>query len=112
MLNCLLNLAACCLDDKNEIPLKVIASFSAVRFALNSIPLIVLHRLVRFVFWSMFSNKISISGVYAHRCVSECLYSVLEVQTRWGLFCRGRLVWSSRPVSLLVQDPCGVFVVQ
>ena len=35
VLNCLLNLAACCLDDETEIPLKVIASFSAVRFALH-----------------------------------------------------------------------------
>ena len=30
VLNCLLNLAASCLDDENKIPLKVIASFSAV----------------------------------------------------------------------------------
>ena len=30
---------ASCLDDENEIPLKVIASFSASRFALPSIPL-------------------------------------------------------------------------
>ena len=34
------------MDDENEIPLKEIASFSAVRFALPSIPLIVLHSLV------------------------------------------------------------------
>ena len=39
------------MDDENEIPLKEIASFSAVRFAL---PLIILHSLVRSVFWSMF----------------------------------------------------------
>ena len=45
-----LNLAAGCLDDENEIPLKVIALFSAVRFALLSIPLIVLHIFVRSVF--------------------------------------------------------------
>ena len=38
VLNYLLNLAASCLDDENEIPLKVIVSFSAVRFALPSIP--------------------------------------------------------------------------
>ena len=49
MLNCLLNLAASCLDDENEIPLKVIDLFVAVRFALSSIPLIVLYRLVRSV---------------------------------------------------------------
>ena len=38
VLNCLLNLAVSCLDDENEIPLRVIASFSAVRFcsAVNS----------------------------------------------------------------------------
>ena len=57
VLNCLLNLAAGCLDDENEIPLKVIASLSAVRFALPSIPLIVLHSLVRSVVWSIFSTK-------------------------------------------------------
>ena len=55
VLNCWLNLLASCLDD--EIPLKVIASFSASRFALPSIPFIVLHSLVRSVFWSMVSTK-------------------------------------------------------
>ena len=34
VLNCWLNLVASCLDDENEIPLKVIASFSASGFAL------------------------------------------------------------------------------
>ena len=57
VLNCWLNLVASCLDDGNEIPLKVIASFSASRFALPSIPLVVLHSLVRSVFWSMVSTK-------------------------------------------------------
>ena len=57
VLNCLLNLAASCVDDENEIPLKEIASFSTVRFALPSIPLIVLHSLVISVLWSMFSTK-------------------------------------------------------
>ena len=57
VLNCWLNLVASCLDDENEIPLKVIASFSALRFVLPSIPLIVLHSLVRSVFWSMVSTK-------------------------------------------------------
>ena len=36
VLNCWLNLVASCLDDENEIPLNVIASFSVVRFALLS----------------------------------------------------------------------------
>ena len=57
VLNCLLTLAASCLDDENEIPLKDIASFSTVRFALPSIPLIVLHSLVISVLSSMFSTK-------------------------------------------------------
>ena len=48
---------ASCLDDENEIPLKVIASFSASCFALPSIPFIVLHSLVTSVFWSMVSSK-------------------------------------------------------
>ena len=43
VLNCWLNLVASCLDDEDEIPLSVIASFSASRFALPSIPLIILH---------------------------------------------------------------------
>ena len=57
VLNCWLNLVASCFDDENEIPLKVIASFSASRLALPSIPLIVLHILVRSVLWSMVSTK-------------------------------------------------------
>ena len=57
VLNCWLNLVASCLDDENEIPLKVIASFSASRFALPSIPLIVLHSLVTYVFWSKVLTK-------------------------------------------------------
>ena len=52
-----LDLAASCLDNENKILLKEIASFSAVRFALPSIPLIVLHSLVISVLWSMFSTK-------------------------------------------------------
>ena len=43
--------------NENEIPLKVIASYSASRFTLPSIPLIVLHSLVTSVFWSMVSTK-------------------------------------------------------
>ena len=106
VLNCLLNLAASCVEDEE------IASFSAVRFSLPSIPLIVLHSLVISVLWSMFSTKSPFFAVCAHRCVSGCLYSVLAVQARCDLFCGGRLVWSSHPVSLLVQVPRGVCVVQ
>ena len=56
VLNCWLNLITC-LDDKNDLPLTVIASFSASRFALPSIPLMVLHSLVTSVFWSKVSTK-------------------------------------------------------
>ena len=59
VLNCWLNLMASCLDDENEISLKVIASFSFSRFALPSIPLIVLHSLATSVFWSKVSTKSS-----------------------------------------------------
>ena len=108
----LVELVASCLDDENEIPLKVIASFSASRFALPSIPLIVLHSLVRSVFWSMVSTKSLHFSVCAHKYGSGCLYSILAVQVRWGLFYGGHLVCSSRPVSLLVQVPHGVCDVQ
>ena len=101
-----------CLDDENEIQLKVIASFSASRFALPSIILIVLHSLVRSVFWSMVSTKSLNFSVCAHRYGSGWLYSILEVQVRRGLFYGGHLVCSSRPVSLLVQVPHGVCGVQ
>ena len=57
VMHCWLNLAASCLDDENELPLKVIASFSASRFALPSIPLMVLHSLVTSVFCSKVSTK-------------------------------------------------------
>ena len=53
----MLNLMASCLDDENEISLKAISLFSALHFALPSIPFIVLHSLVRSVFWSMVSTK-------------------------------------------------------
>ena len=80
------------LDDENEIPLKVIASFS--RFALPSIPLIVLHSLVTSVFWSMASTK---SLHFCRLCtqVLDGFYSILAVQVRWGLFYGGHLVCSS-----------------
>ena len=74
VLNCWLNLVASCLDDENEIPLKVIASFSAMRFALPSIPLIVLHSLVRPVFWSMISTK---SLHFCHLCIQMRFWMVL-----------------------------------
>ena len=100
VLNCRLNLVASCLDGENEITLKVPASFSASRFALPSIPLIVLHSLVRSVFWSMVSIKYLHFSICAHRYGSGCLYSILAVQVRWGLFYGGHPVCSSCPVSL------------
>ena len=73
VLNCWLTLVASSLDEENEIPLKVIASFSALRFALPSIPLIVLHSLVRSVFWSMVSTKSLNFFPFVHT------YTVLDV---------------------------------
>ena len=67
-----LNLVASCLDDDNELPLKVIASFSAVRMALPSIPLIVIHSLIRSVFWSMVGEVGSLlqrsSSLFTYLC--------------------------------------------
>ena len=57
VLNCWLILAESFLDDKNMLPLKVIASFSASRFVLPAIPLMVFHSLVTIVFWSKVSTK-------------------------------------------------------
>ena len=57
VLNCWLNLTASYLYDENELPLKVIASLYASRFALKSIPLMVLHSLETTVFWSKVSTK-------------------------------------------------------
>ena len=82
VLDCWLNLADSCLDGENEIQLNVIASFSAVRFALPLIPLIVLHSFVRSVFLVHGLNKLSVFSVFVSRCVSGCLYSVLSVQVR------------------------------
>ena len=109
VLNCWLNLVASCLDDENKIPLKVIASFSASRFSLPSIPLIVLHSLIRSVFWSMVSTK------YLHFCQLctqirfwMALFNLGSSSEVGSLFLRR----SSRPVSLLVQVPHGVCGVQ
>ena len=93
VLNCLWNLVASCLDYENEIPLNVIVSFSAVRFALSSIPLIVLHILVRFIFWSMVSTKsLHFFPFFPHRCISGCLYLVLGSSKRVLLRRSSRLV--------------------
>ena len=81
VLNCWLNLVASCLDDENEIPLRVIASFSASRFAPPSIPLIVRHSLVTSVFCSKVSTK-----------------SVLDVIIQSWQFMRGGISRSSRLV--------------
>ena len=101
VLNCWLNSAASCLGDGNELPLEVITLFSASR----SILLVVIHSLVRSVFWSMASTKYLLFKVCVYRCDSECLYSVLTVPARWRLFYAGHVVWSSHLVSLLAQVP-------
>ena len=100
VLNCWLNLVASCLDDENEIPLKVIASFSASRFTLPSIHLIVLHSLVRSVFWSMVSTKYLIFSICAHIYGSGWLYSFLAVHVRWDLFFGGCCCCLPTPMTL------------
>ena len=112
VLNCWLNLAAICFGDERELPLKVIASFSASRFALLSIPLMVLHSLVTSVFWSKVSPNLSIFAFCVRRCGSGCHNSVLAVQARWDIFFGGHLVLSSHSICRLVQVPRGVCVVQ
>ena len=106
VLNCWLNLVASCLDDENEIPLTVIASFSF------SIPLKVLHSLVTSVFWSKVSTKSLHFSFCVRRCGSGCHNSVLAVQARWDNIYGDYLVLSSYPIYLLVQVPRGVCVVQ
>ena len=109
--NCWFNMAARCLDHDNKLPLKVISSVSASRFALPSIPLIVLHILV-ISSGPRSQQNIFFLFICVHRCGSVCHNSVLAVQARWGLFYGGHLVLSSYPISLLVQVPRGVCVVQ
>ena len=65
-----LTTAESCLDDENELPLKVIDSFSASGFALPSILLMVLHILVTSVFWSKVSK---ISQFLPFVCVDAVL---------------------------------------
>ena len=57
VLTCWLNLMASCLDDENEIPLKVNCFVFCLAFcsAINS--LLVLHSLGRSVFWALVSTK-------------------------------------------------------
>ena len=57
-------------------------------------------------------QNLSIFAVCVHRRGSVCHTSVLAVQARWGLFYGDHIVLSSHPVSLLVQVPRGVCVVQ
>ena len=73
--NCWLNLAASCLDDENALPLKVIPSFFASRFALPSIPLMVIHSFVTSVFWSKVSTK---SLNFCLLCAYLCWYRFLS----------------------------------
>ena len=80
LFNCWLNLVASCLHDENEIPLKVIASCSAIN-SLNSSPQLGQVRLLVHGF-----NKVSIFAVCAHRYDSGWIYSILAVQVRWVSF--------------------------
>ena len=103
VLNCWLNLVASCMCDENEIPLKVIASFSASRFALPSIPLIVLHS---FVFGPWFQQSLSI---FFRLCTQIRFWMSLF---NLGSSCEvaSLLRRSSRPLSLLIEVPRGVML--
>ena len=91
------------MDDENELPLKVIASFSAIN-SLNNSPQ---HGQVCLLVHGF--NKVSKFFPFVG---SGYLYSILAVQVMHGLFYGGHLVCSSHPVSLLVQVPHGVCGVQ
>ena len=99
---------ASCLDDENEIPLKVIASFSASRFAQPSISLIDLHSLVRSVFWSMVSTK----SLHFCRLCTQILFCMSLFNLGSSGEVGSLLRRSSRRVSLLVQVSHGVCSVQ
>ena len=73
--NCWLNLVDSYLDDENQLPFKVIASFSASRFAMLSIHLIVLHRLS---FGPWFQQKLSVFLL--------CADAVLDVVIQYWQF--------------------------
>ena len=57
-------------------------------------------------------ENLSIFAFCVRRCGSGCHNSVLAVQARWDLFYGGHLVLPSHPISLLVQVPRGVCVIQ
>ena len=97
-----LSLAASCLDDKNELQLMVMATFSASCFALPSIPLMVLHSLVTSVFWSRSQQHSLMFAFCVCRLRFWILYSVLAVHARCDLFYGGHLVFSSHLIYLLV----------
>ena len=82
VLNCWLNVEASCLDDENELPLKVIASLSASCFA-PPIPFKVIHSMVTSVFWS----KVSTKAIYF--CTFVYVDTVLDVLIQSWQFKQG-----------------------
>ena len=103
VLNCWLKLVASCLDDENELPLQVIALFSATNSFNGSPQLGDICLLVQGL------NKIS---PFFH---FVCVDAVLDVIIQSWQFMRGEIsfteVSSSYIISLLVQVPRGVCVV-
>ena len=93
VLNCWLNMAANCLDDEIKLPFKVIASFSASRFVLPSIPLMVLHSLVTSVFWSRVSTKYQLFSFCGRRGGSGCHNSVPFTEVIWSCHHKQYLCW-------------------
>ena len=99
VLNCWLNLVASCLDDENEIPLKIIASFSASRFALPSIPF--------YSDYSPFSDRVGLPLHNIH--IPSPFTSIMDI-----FFCRSHVrpypLQHSLTMSFLVFQP--VFCLQ
>ena len=104
VLNCLLTLAAICLDDENEIPLKVIVLFSAVN-SFDSSQLGNICLLVHVL------NKIS---PFLPLMLKDAFLDVFiqSWQFRRGGISFTEVISSSHLISLLVQVSRGVCVVQ
>ena len=103
VLNCLLYLAASFLDDGNEIPLKVIASYSAVRFysAVNSFDSSTQLGKI----YLLMPVLIKISQFLLFMCTDAFLNVFINIGS-------SDEVGSLRPVYLLVQVPGEVCAIQ
>ena len=93
----------CCLEDENELPLNVIASFSAWYFALPFIPVIVLHSLIRCLLTMVSTKSLIFFRFCTHMRFSMSLFS-LGSSCEVGSFLRraSRLVITSGSSCLVI----------